>query len=44
MVKGAAAAAVAGRNFTRREWLQFFSDTDYRKTCDQWPEALPETR
>jgi WD40 repeat protein len=32
-----AACEVAGRNFTRLEWSQYFPDQPYRKTCDQWP-------
>ena len=26
-----------GRNFTHEEWIQYFPDEEYRKTCDQWP-------
>jgi len=28
---------VAGRNFTRNEWTQYFPNEKYRKTCEQWP-------
>jgi WD40 repeat protein/energy-coupling factor transporter ATP-binding protein EcfA2 len=27
----------AGRNFTRAEWERYFSNREYRKTCEQWP-------
>jgi WD40 repeat protein len=26
-----------GRNLTRAEWVQYFSNEEYRKTCEQWP-------
>jgi WD40 repeat protein len=26
-----------GRNFSIAEWEQYFSDVEYRKTCEQWP-------
>ncbi len=26
-----------GRNFTRREWAQYFPNEEYRKTCEHWP-------
>ncbi len=37
---------IAGRNFTRSEWAQYFGERGepYRKTCEQWPlepEATP---
>ena len=28
---------IAGRNFTRAEWSQYFPDETYRATCPQWP-------
>lgn len=32
------ACAIAGRNFTSREWLQYMPPAEvYRKTCPQWP-------
>jgi len=31
------ACQIAGRNFTRVEWAQFFPDEVYRATCSQWP-------
>ncbi len=31
------ACEIAGRNFTRAEWAQYFSTDKYRKTCEQWP-------
>ncbi len=31
------ACEIAGRNFTRVEWQQYFPGKEYRKTCDQWP-------
>jgi WD40 repeat protein len=33
------ACTIVGRNFTRNEWLQFFSQLqlEYQKTCEQWP-------
>jgi WD40 repeat protein len=31
------ACQLAGKNFTRSEWAQFFPDEGYRKTCPQWP-------
>jgi WD40 repeat protein len=31
------ACAVAGRNFTQDEWLKYFPNEPYRKTCEQWP-------
>ena len=34
------ACTYTGRNFTRDEWSAIFLDTPYRKTCEQWPEAL----
>jgi hypothetical protein len=38
----AKAAQVANRNFTREEWMRFFSDTPYRRTirCFPWPHDL----
>ncbi|HLO28594.1 MAG TPA: AAA family ATPase [Anaerolineales bacterium] len=27
----------AHRNFTYEEWVQYFPDQEYRKTCQQWP-------
>ena len=27
----------AGRNFTQNEWIYYFPDDEYHKTCDQWP-------
>lgn len=36
------ACQIVGRNFTRKEWAQYFPDEDYRKTCEQWP-LEPET-
>lgn len=38
------ACQIAGRNFTRAEWQQFFADEQYRPTCSQWslePEVTP---
>jgi WD40 repeat protein len=32
----------AGRNLTRAEWTQYFSDEPYHATCPQWP-LEPET-
>jgi len=33
-----------GRNFTRTEWIQYFPNEEYRKTCEQWPlEPEPTT-
>lgn len=29
--------ALAGRNLTEAEWQLFLPQTDYRKTCEQWP-------
>jgi hypothetical protein len=26
----------AGRNLTHAEWLQFFPNEKYRKTCEHW--------
>jgi hypothetical protein len=34
------ACQTAGRNFTRNEWTQYFSDQKYEITCAQWP-AMP---
>jgi WD40 repeat protein/transcriptional regulator with XRE-family HTH domain len=31
------ACQIAGRNFTREEWTQYFPDEAYRTTCPQWP-------
>lgn len=31
------ACQLAGRNFTKSEWAQFFGDTAYQTTCSQWP-------
>jgi WD40 repeat protein len=28
---------MAGRNFTRSEWAQYFPEEPYRQTCSQWP-------
>jgi len=36
------ACQVVGRNFTRIEWEKYFSNDEYRKTCEQWP-LEPET-
>ncbi|HEY3312831.1 MAG TPA: AAA family ATPase [Anaerolineales bacterium] len=33
------ACTIAGRNFTRAEWQQYFPDEDYQKTCAQFPEG-----
>ena len=30
------ACEVVGRNFSREEWMQYFPDEEYRKTCEQW--------
>lgn len=30
------ACLIAGRNFTKAEWLQFFADEPYRSTCPQF--------
>lgn len=30
------ACQVVGRNFTREEWMLYFPEEEYRKTCDQW--------
>ena len=36
------ACQTAGRNLSRDEWRRYMpADTDYRKTCPQWPEAGP---
>jgi WD40 repeat protein len=40
----ARACQMAGRNFTHAEWVQYFGDEAYHKTCEQWPlepEATP---
>lgn len=31
------ACQIAGRNFTRQEWMQYFPGEEYRSTCSQWP-------
>jgi WD40 repeat protein len=33
------ACQVTGRNLSRNEWDQFFSDKKYHKTCKQWSEG-----
>ena len=33
------ACEAAQRNFTQREWSQFFPDRPYQKTCEQWPDG-----
>ena len=35
------ACNVAGRNFRRNEWDQFFPGQPYRQTCGQWPLETP---
>ncbi len=38
------ACGIANRNLTQAEWQQFFPDTPYHETCEQWtlePEATP---
>jgi len=27
----------AGRNFSQDEWKEYFSNEEYRKTCEEWP-------
>ncbi|HEY4720595.1 MAG TPA: WD40 repeat domain-containing protein, partial [Anaerolineae bacterium] len=31
------ACQIVGRNFTQREWKQYFGDGAYHKTCEPWP-------
>ncbi len=33
----------AGRNLTEEEWIQYFPNENYRKTCDQWLLKTPTT-
>jgi hypothetical protein len=31
------ACRLAGRNLTNDEWAKYIGETEYQKTCDQWP-------
>ena len=33
------ACPITGRNLTLLEWEQYFSEANYRKICEQWPEG-----